>query len=108
MGNGAVVHTLNPRLFPADLEYIAGHASDRVLFFDLTFLKLTRELRPRLKTVKRFVIMTDRAHMPADASKVCLWASRGSLIDLCFGLVAIGQEGAPSLQLVKFTKGNLQ
>lgn len=69
MGVGAVVHTLNPRLFLADLDYIANHAEDRVLFFDLSFLEIIQQLRPRLKTIKHFVIMTDRAHMPENASK---------------------------------------
>jgi acyl-CoA synthetase (AMP-forming)/AMP-acid ligase II len=72
MGVGAVVHTLNPRLFLADLDYIANHAEDRVLFFDLSFLEIIQQLRPRLKTIKHFVIMTDRAHMPENASKVLL------------------------------------
>ena len=68
-GSGAVLHTLNPRLHPDQLSYIADHAEDKVLFFDLTFLPLVEAVAGRLKTVKRFVAMTDRAHMPA-ASKI--------------------------------------
>ena len=34
---GAIYHTLNPRLFPEQLVYIANHAGDRALFFDMTF-----------------------------------------------------------------------
>ena len=70
MGIGAVCHTLNPRLFPKDLTYIANHAEDCVLVFDLTFLELVEALRPHLKTVKAYVIMTDAAHMPKDCPKV--------------------------------------
>ena len=66
-GMGAVLHTINPRLFPEQIEYIANHAEDKVLFFDLTFLPLLEKLAPALKTVKTFVAMTDRAHMPATA-----------------------------------------
>ena len=36
-GMGAVLHTVNPRLFPEQLEYIVNHAEDTVLFFDLSF-----------------------------------------------------------------------
>ena len=68
-GSGAVLHTLNPRLHPDQVVYIAGHAEDRVLCFDLTFLPLVEAVAPRLKTVKHFIAMTDRAHMPA-ASKL--------------------------------------
>jgi 3-(methylthio)propionyl---CoA ligase len=63
-GMGAVLHTINPRLFPEQIEYIANHAEDKVLFFDLTFVPLLEKLSPALKTVKHFVTMTDRAHMP--------------------------------------------
>ncbi len=68
-GSGAVLHTLNPRLHPDQVEYIAGHAEDAVLFFDLTFLPLVEAVVSRLPTVRRYVAMTDRAHMPA-ASKI--------------------------------------
>lgn len=63
-GCGAVLHTVNPRLFPEQIEYIVNHAQDRVLFFDLTFAPLVKQLAPRLTTVKTFVAMTDRAHLP--------------------------------------------
>ena len=66
-GSGAVLHTLNPRLHPDQLAYIADHAEDQVLCFDLTFLPLVEAVAPRLKTVKTYVAMTDRAHMPKEA-----------------------------------------
>ncbi|MGZ5206390.1 MAG: 3-(methylthio)propionyl-CoA ligase [Caldimonas sp.] len=64
-GSGAILHTLNPRLHPDHVVYIADHAEDQAIFFDLTFLPLVEAVAARLKTVKRFVAMTDRAHMPA-------------------------------------------
>ena len=67
-GIGAVLHTINPRLFPEQIEYIANHAEDSHLFFDLGFLPLIETLAPSLKTVKAYVLMTDRAHMPANSS----------------------------------------
>ena len=66
-GSGAVLHTLNPRLHPDQLTYIADHAEDRVLFFDLTFLPLVEAVAPRVKTIKTWVALTDRAHMPASS-----------------------------------------
>ncbi len=68
-GSGAVLHTLNPRLHPEQVIYIADHAEDQVLCFDLTFLPLVEAVAARLKTVKHFVAMTERAHMPA-ATKI--------------------------------------
>ncbi len=63
-GLGAVCHTINPRLFPDQIAWIMGHAQDRVLFFDLTFLPLVRALAPRMPPGIRLVAMTDAAHRP--------------------------------------------
>jgi fatty-acyl-CoA synthase len=63
-GTGAVLHTVNPRLFPEQIEYIVNHAEDQLLFFDITFAALVAQLAPQLKTVRAFIAMTDRAHMP--------------------------------------------
>jgi len=64
-GSGRVLHTLNPRLHPDQVVWIADHAEDRVLFFDLTFLPLVEAIAQRVGTVRHFVAMTDRKHMPA-------------------------------------------
>src|SRR5512145_2958142 len=39
-GSGAVIHTINPRLFQDQIVYIANHADDKVVFFDTTFAAL--------------------------------------------------------------------
>jgi fatty-acyl-CoA synthase len=64
-GMGAVLHTANPRLFSAQLEFIINHAEDKYLFFDAGFLPLVEKLAPALKTVEAFIVLTDRQHMPA-------------------------------------------
>ena len=64
-GSGAVLHTINPRLFREQIAYIVNHADDRYLFFDTTFAPLVEALAPELPSVRGFVAMTDRAHMPA-------------------------------------------
>jgi fatty-acyl-CoA synthase len=66
-GSGAVLHTLNPRLHPDQVVYIADHAEDQVLAFDATFLPLVEAVASRVKTIRHFVLMTDRAHMPAQS-----------------------------------------
>jgi fatty-acyl-CoA synthase len=65
MGLGAIVHTLNPRLFAEQLTYIVNHAEDQWIFIDLNFVPLFEKLQDSLPHVKGFVIMTDAAHMPA-------------------------------------------
>ncbi len=61
---GAICHTINPRLFPPQIALIVGHAEDRVLFVDLTFVPLVEVLADQLPTVEAFVVMTDEANMP--------------------------------------------
>jgi fatty-acyl-CoA synthase len=65
-GTGQVMHTVNPRLHPDQVVYILDHAEDQVLFFDMTFLPLIQAVAGRTKTVKHWVVLCDRAHMPAD------------------------------------------
>jgi acyl-CoA synthetase (AMP-forming)/AMP-acid ligase II len=67
-GSGLVLHTINPRLFPEQIAWIANDATDSVLCFDLSFLPLVEKLAGELKTVRQLVLMTDRAHMPASTT----------------------------------------
>ena len=62
-GMGAVMHTINPRLFPEQLAYIANHAEDQYVFFDLTFAPLIEALAAKAPGIKGFVAMTDRAYL---------------------------------------------
>ena len=63
-GMGAVCHTINPRLFPEQVIYIANHAEDTYIFTDLTFVPLFDKLAEQLPNVKGYIVMTDEAHMP--------------------------------------------
>jgi len=65
--SGMVCHTINPRLFPEQLEYIINHAEDQYLFVDVMFVPLLEKLWERLPTVKGFVVLTDEAHMPENS-----------------------------------------
>jgi acyl-CoA synthetase (AMP-forming)/AMP-acid ligase II len=65
-GSQLVCHTINPRLFPEQIVWIANDAADKVLCFDCTFLPLVEKLADQMKSVRHFVLMTDRAHMPVE------------------------------------------
>ena len=54
-GVGAVLHTINPRLFEDQLEYIANHAEDRILFHDRAFHPIVERMKPRWKTIEEYV-----------------------------------------------------
>jgi acyl-CoA synthetase (AMP-forming)/AMP-acid ligase II len=66
-GSGAICHTINPRLFPEQIAYIVNHAEDKIIFVDINLLPLLEALKDHLKPVKNIVVMTDRAHMPAES-----------------------------------------
>ncbi|MEH6477080.1 MAG: 3-(methylthio)propionyl-CoA ligase [Sneathiella sp.] len=68
-GSGLVCHTINPRLFPEQITYIANHAEDKVILTDLTFVPLLEAIQAQLTEVTNFVIMTDEAHMPETSLK---------------------------------------
>lgn len=63
-GIGAVLHTVPPRQFPEQIEYVINHAEDQCLFFDITFAPLIERLAPALTRVQHFVAMTDRRNLP--------------------------------------------
>jgi fatty-acyl-CoA synthase len=58
-GSGAVIHTINPRLFPDQIGYIGNHAEDKVVFYDTTFAPLVEKLKPQLKSVKHWIALSD-------------------------------------------------
>src|SRR3954447_8419292 len=56
---GAVLHTLNIRLFPEQLTYIANHAQDRFLFVDESLLDVLEPIEPTFETIERRIVLGD-------------------------------------------------
>ena len=56
-GVGAIYHTLNPRLFAEQIEYIVNHAEDRVIFVDATFLPVLEPIRDKLSSVEKIIVL---------------------------------------------------
>jgi len=65
-GSGRVLHTLNPRLHPDQIVWIANHAEDQVLCFDMSFLPIVQAVHSRCTTIKHFVALCDANRLPAD------------------------------------------
>ena len=57
--SGAVLHTLNPRLFPEHLEFVINDAEDKFIFVDASLVPALQRVAKTLKTVKQFVVMAD-------------------------------------------------
>ena len=66
-GAGRVLHTINPRLHPDQIAWIVGHAEDKVLCFDLTFLPLVQAVHAKCPTVQKWVALCDADRLPADS-----------------------------------------
>jgi len=106
-GSGAVLHTVNPRLFPEQIDYIVNHAEDQVLFFDVGFAPLVAKLAPRFKTVRHFVAMTDRATMPsADIPNLLCWQDLVEGQSADFTWPEFDERTASSLCYTSGTTGN--
>jgi fatty-acyl-CoA synthase len=58
-GMGAVCNTINPRLSPDDIAYIADHAEDRAIFCDPQFLPIVAAVAPRLENLRAVVVLSD-------------------------------------------------
>jgi acyl-CoA synthetase (AMP-forming)/AMP-acid ligase II len=56
---GAVLHTLNVRLFPDQLTYIANHAEDRIVFVSASLVPLLEKVAPTFETVERYIMFGD-------------------------------------------------
>ncbi|MCA6059223.1 long-chain-fatty-acid--CoA ligase [Thalassolituus sp. ST750PaO-4] len=63
-GIGAICHTVNPRLYTEQVEYIINHAEDCYVFLDACFAKLLEPVADKLTSVKGFIFMIDADQMP--------------------------------------------
>jgi len=63
-GMGAVLHTLNPRLFPEQIVYIAKHAGSRILIADPSTVDLVEQLLKQVPTIERVIFFCDRDGIP--------------------------------------------
>jgi 3-(methylthio)propionyl---CoA ligase len=65
-GSGRVLHTVNPRLHPEQIAWIANHAEDQVLCFDMTFLPIVQAIHAKCTTIRHYVALCDADKLPPD------------------------------------------
>jgi acyl-CoA synthetase (AMP-forming)/AMP-acid ligase II len=68
-GLGAIIHTVNPRLFEDQIEYIINHAHDRVMFVDADLAAVLEPIADRLPHVETYIVLCDEASLPATSLK---------------------------------------
>ena len=66
-GTGRVLHTINPRLHPDQIAWIADHAQDQVLCFDLSFLPLVQAIHARAGSIKHYIALCDEDKLPKNS-----------------------------------------
>ncbi|MFC4295420.1 long-chain fatty acid--CoA ligase [Novosphingobium tardum] len=66
IGVGGVLHTINPRLFDEQLQYIANHAEDRVLIYDAAFAPIVARMKPQWTTIEHYICFDPPASGGAD------------------------------------------
>lgn len=74
-GLGAITHTVNPRLFPEQLEYIINHAEDKLLFIDITFLPLLDALKGKIDCIEKIIVLCDEADLPESSAPLISYES---------------------------------
>ena len=106
-GLGAIYHTINPRLFAEQIVWIANDAEDRLLILDLTFLPMIEALAAQFKTIEKFIILTDAAHMPATALRGAVdYESWIAEADEDFAWRAVEENAAAGLCYTSGTTGH--
>jgi len=107
MGIGAVCHTINPRLFHDQIEYIVNHAEDRMIFVDLTFVPILEAIQDKLPTVECYVVMTDAENMPDTKLKNALcYEEWVEAVDDDFAWPQFDENTAAGLCYTSGTTGN--
>jgi acyl-CoA synthetase (AMP-forming)/AMP-acid ligase II len=107
LGAGAVYHTVNPRLFAEQIIYIVNHAEDKMIFVDLTFVPVLEKLADKLPTLKKYIVLTDKAHMPQTSLKNAVayedWIAE---VDGKFKWVDVEENDAAGMCYTSGTTGN--
>jgi fatty-acyl-CoA synthase len=105
-GIGAVINTVNPRLFQEQIEYIVNHAEDEIVFVDLPFLPLVEKIAPRCRGVKAWVALSDRASMPPCALPLLCYEDLVAGQDDDYAWPQFDENTAASLCYTSGTTGN--
>ena len=104
---GAVLHTLNPRLFPEQLEFIVNHAEDKFLFVDPTLLPVLEPLKGKMPRVERIIALGSESTLPpAVAGKFTSYEAFIAGQPDEFDWPALDERTASSLCYTSGTTGN--
>lgn len=105
--SGRICHTINPRLFPAQLNYIINHAQDQVLFFDKTFLPLVVGLQGQVPSIKAYILLdAPDAEVKAQLPQVLFYEDLIAAGDSDYSWPSFDENEASSLCYTSGTTGD--
>ena len=102
---GAVIHTLNVRLFPEQLIYIANHADDKVVCVDATLLPLFQKIRPQLTSIRHVIVIPDDGK-PVDPAVGLDYEALLAASEPAQGYPAIDENSAAAMCYTSGTTGH--
>jgi acyl-CoA synthetase (AMP-forming)/AMP-acid ligase II len=106
-GAGAVYHTVNPRLFRDQIAWIINHAEDALMMVDLTFVPILEAIQDQTPTIRRYIVLTDAAHMPATTLKGAVdYESWLAEADDDFAWLPVDETAAAGMAYTSGTTGN--
>ena len=101
--SGAVLHTINLRLFPDQIAYVVNHAEDRVIIVDQTLAPILAAIAPKLTTVTHFIVIGDPSTFPGPAHQ---YEDLLSHENADFAFPAIDRRSAAAMCYTSGTTGN--
>ena len=105
-GIGAVLHTVNPRLFAEQITFILNHAGSTVLFYDRSFAAMVEALAPELPEIRTYVLLSDEAHHEAGAVDALCYEALLAEADDGFDWPALDENGGACLCYTSGTTGD--
>ncbi len=107
-GSGRVLHTINPRLHPDQIAWIANHAEDQILCFDLSFLPLVQAVHARCPTIRKYIALCDADKLPVDTGVPNLVSYEAWIADqaAAYDWPVFDENSASSMCYTSGTTGN--
>jgi 3-(methylthio)propionyl---CoA ligase len=105
-GSGAVLHTVNPRLFPEQIIFILNHAEDAVLFLDIQFVPLIEKIKSQLPLLKHIIVMVDKDKMPQSSLSLQCYEELLAAESDRFEWPVLDEQSASSLCYTSGTTGH--
>src|ERR1700730_17670167 len=105
-GMGAIINTVNPRLFPKQVEYIINHAENESMCVDPALLPLVAKIAARCPRVRAWVMLTGAGEMPESALELLCYEALLAGHDDRFEWPEFDENTASSLCYTSGTTGN--